>query len=91
MEDVSSSYFLTNSNDSEIKDPQSFRKDIRINNINRLIIGQLNINFLRNKFEQLSTMTNGNIDIFMISETMLDETVPAAQFSLQVFLRSLPI
>ena len=91
MEDVSSSYSLTNSNDSEIKDPQSFLKDIRRNNINRLIIGQLNINSLRNKFEQPSTMTNGNIDIFMISETILDETLPAAQFSLQGFLRSLPI
>ena len=91
MEDVSSSYSLTNSNDSEIKDPQSFLKDIRTNNINRLIIGQLNINSLRNKFEQLSTMTNGNTDIFMISETILDETLPEAQFSLQGFLRSLPI
>ena len=91
MEDVSFSSPLTNSNDTEIKDPQSFLKDIGINNIIRLVIGQLSINSLRNKFEQLSTMTNGNIDIFMISETMLDETVPAAQFSLQVFLRSLPI
>ena len=91
MEDVSFSSPLTNSNDTEIKDPQSFLKDIRINNINRLIIGQLNINSLRNKSEQLSTMTNGNIDIFMISETILDETLPPAQFSLQGFLRSLPI
>ena len=91
MEDVSFSSPLTNSNDTEIKDPQSFLKDIRINNINRLIIGQLNINSLRNKFEQLSTMTNGNTDIFMISETILDETLPEAQFSLQGFLRSLPI
>ena len=30
-------------------------------------------------------MINANIDIFMISETKLDETFPAAQFSLQVF------
>ena len=54
---------LTNSNGTEIKDPQSFLKDIRINDINRLIIGQLIINSLRNKSEQLSTMINGNIDI----------------------------
>ena len=39
MEDVSSSSSLTNSHGTEIKDPQSFLKDIRINNINRLIIG----------------------------------------------------
>ena len=29
-------------------------------------------------------MRNGNIDIFMISETKLDEAFPAAQFSLEV-------
>ena len=78
MKDVSFSSSLTNSNDTPIKDPQSFLKDIRINNIKRLIIEQLNINSLRNKFEQLSTMINGNNDIFMISETKLNETFPAA-------------
>ena len=85
MEDVSSGSSLTNSNDTEIKDPQSFLKDslFRINNINHLIVGQLNISSLRNKFEQLSAMINGNIDIFIISETKLLETFPAAQFSLQ--------
>ena len=82
---ASSSSLLINSNNSEEKDSQSFLKDIRINNINRLIIGQLNINSLRNKFEQLSTMISGNIDMFVISETKLDETFPAAQFSLQGF------
>ena len=56
MEDGSFSSPFTNSNDTEIKDPQSFLKDKRINNKNRLITGQLNINFLRNKFEQLSTI-----------------------------------
>ena len=90
MEDVSFSSPLTNSNDTEIKDPQSFLKDIGINNINRLIIGQLNINSLRNKFEQLSTMINGNIDVFIISETKLDETSSSTVFFAR-FLRSLPI
>ena len=90
MEDVSFSSPLTNSNDTETKDPQSFLKDIGINNINRLIIGQLNINSLRNKFEQLSTMINGNIDIFIISETKLDETSSSTVFFAR-FLRSLPI
>ena len=90
MEDVSFSSPLTNSNDTEIKDPQSFLKDIRINNINRLNIGQLNINSLRKKFEQLSTMINGNIDIFIISETKLDETSSSTVFFAR-FLRSLPI
>ena len=56
-----------------------------INNINRLISGQLNINSMRNKSEQRSTIVNSKIDILMISETKLDETFPATQFLLQGF------
>ena len=62
-----------------------FLKDVRINNTKRLIIGQLNINILRDKFEQSSAMISGNADIFMISETNLIETFPIAQVSLQGF------
>ena len=51
MEDVSSSFSLTNSNGTGEKDSQPFLKDIGINNIKHLIIGQLNINLLRNIFE----------------------------------------
>ena len=39
MEEVSSSFPLTNANGPEEKDLQSFLKDISINNINRLSIG----------------------------------------------------
>ena len=85
MEDVSSRFLLNNSNVTEEKDAQSFLKDIRINNINRSIIGPLNINSLRNRFGQLSTIINGEIDIFMISGTKLDEIFPATQFYLQGF------
>ena len=46
-----------------------FLKDVRINNTKRLIIGKLNINILRDKFEQSSAIISGNADIFMISET----------------------
>ena len=58
IEDVSSSSPLSNSNGSAEKDPQPFLKDIRVNNITRFIIRQLNIDSLRNKFEQLSTVRN---------------------------------
>ena len=85
MEDVSSRSLLNNSNVTEEKDAQSFLKDIRINNINRSIIGPLNINSLRNRFGQLSTIINGETDIFMISGTKLDEIFPATQFYLQGF------
>ena len=51
---------------------------IRKSNINRLIIGQLNMNFLRNKFENLVQQVTRNINILMISETKLDNSFPVS-------------
>ena len=53
---------------------------IRKRNINRLIIRQLNINSLRNKYESLVQQITGNIDILMVSETKLDNSFPVSQF-----------
>ena len=53
---------------------------IRKRNINRLIIGQLHVNSLRNKFESLVQQVTGNIDILMVSETKLDDNFPVSQF-----------
>ena len=40
--------------------------EIRIKNANRLIIGHLNVNSLRNKFEMLEELIKDKIDIFLI-------------------------
>ena len=48
MEDISSSSPFTNSNSIEEKHLQSFLKDIRVDNISHFIIGQLDIDPLRN-------------------------------------------
>ena len=45
-----------------------------------MIIGQLNINSLRNKFESLAQQVTGNIDIQIVSETKLDNNFPVSQF-----------
>ena len=55
-------------------------KSIRIRNLNKIVIGHLNINSLRNKFDFLATQVKGYIDILMISETKLDESFPIGQF-----------
>ena len=60
-------------------------KDIRQNNINRPILGQLNINSIRNEFSFLATQIGNNLDIVLISETKLDDTFPTAQFLLDRF------
>ena len=70
---------LNNINYDEI-DPGKVLNDIRITNIERLIIGHLNINSLRNKIDSLKLLMKGNIDILIITETKLDDTFPNQQF-----------
>ena len=55
----------------------------RINNPSRTIFGQININSIRNKFEQLTYIVNSDIDLLMVSETKLDDTFPTSQFLMQ--------
>ena len=57
-------------------------KSFRIRNLNIIVVGYLNINSIRNKFDFLAHQVKGNIDILMISETKLDESFPAGQFLL---------
>ena len=38
-------------------------KDIRIANLNRIVISHININSIRNKFELLAEAVMGNVDI----------------------------
>ena len=55
-------------------------KNLRLSNVNRVIIGNLNINSLTNKFDQLKEIVLKYIDILVITETKLDDTFPNAQF-----------
>ena len=49
------------------------------------IIGHLNINSIRNKFEMLSMSVAQYVDILMLSETKLDSTFPSIQFLINGF------
>ena len=55
-------------------------KNIRIKNLNNVIIGLLNINSIRNKFHALQHIIHGNVDILIITETTIDHTFPQNQF-----------
>ena len=50
-----------------------------------IIIGHLNINSVRNKFELLSFLIGGKIDILLICETKIDSTFPTSQFHMSGF------
>ena len=47
------------------------------------MIGHININSIRNKFEMLSNSIKGNLDILMISKTKLYLTLPSNQFTIE--------
>ena len=70
--------FKTIENNCE-EGPFEILKKIRINNVKRVVIGHINIKFIRNKFD----MVKGNNDILMISETKLDSSFPQAQFRME--------
>ena len=59
-----------------ISDPFEKLKNTRLKSPNRLIIAQLNINSLRNKFDSLVRMLHNNLDILLISETKIDSSFP---------------
>ena len=48
-----------------------------------MIIAQLNINSLRNKFDLLVQILRNNLDILLISETKIDSSFPTAQFQIE--------
>ena len=49
-------------------------KEVPIENANKVIFGNFNINSTRNKFEQLKETVLKYLDILVVTETKLDET-----------------
>ena len=60
-------------------------KNLRLSNVNRVIIGNLNINSLTNKFDQLKEIVLEYIDILVITETKLGNTFSNTQFLVSGF------
>ena len=56
---------------------------MRIKNINRLIIGHLNVNKIDTKFESLKNDIQGNLDMFVLPETKLDDSYPPHEFNIE--------
>ena len=60
-------------------------KKLRIRNSNKIIIGNLNTNSLPNKFEQSKDIVMQHIDVLVLTETKLEDTLPTAQFLVNGF------
>ena len=63
-----------------IEKDSDFLRMLRVKNVNRIIIGNLNINSISNKFDQLKLFVQGKVDILIVTETKLDSTFPTSQF-----------
>ena len=68
------------SNEKKIELDSNYLSNLRVKNMNRLLIGNLNINSISNKFDQLKLLLRGKVDILVITETKLDSTFPTSQF-----------
>ena len=53
---------------------------LRISNIGKIIIGNLNVASLPRRIEELKMVVIGKIDILILTETHLDESYPTKQF-----------
>ena len=62
------------------EDAKSSLCNLKLRNVNHLILGQININSIRNKFGLLFSLVSNNIDVSLISETKIDNTFPVSQF-----------
>ena len=58
---------------------------LRLSNMNKVIIGNININSLPAKFDQVKEVILKNVDILAVTETKLDETFPLRQFYVEGF------
>ena len=68
-------------------DLDTLLRKIRIQNLGRIVLATLNINSIRNKFDQLKMSIMGNIDVLVITETKLDDTFPDVNFLIDGFCK----
>ena len=54
-------------------------KNVPVSKINKLKLGHLNINSIRNKFDLSNKGIKGFIDVLMVTETKLDDSFPEGQ------------
>ena len=64
------------------ENPTDSIRQLKLSNPHKIILGHLNINSLRNKFESTADVIQGTFDIFLSSETKIDESFPDKQFRL---------
>ena len=70
---------------NNVTDAKIGLQEMKRNSPDRLILGHVNINSIRNKFDALTYIIGNNIDIILISETKIDDAFPTAQIFIKGF------
>ena len=55
-------------------------ENLRRDNLNKIIFVRFNINSIRNKFDQLDDLIKGKIDVLIISEPKIDDSLDSQFF-----------
>ena len=58
---------------------------IRIKNVDTLVVGNLSINSLDPKFDELKALKVGKVDILLVTKKKLEEAFPFCLFSMNDF------
>ncbi len=69
-------------------DPKYILQELKLKCNKNVVISHINVNSIRNKFDNLRNIIAGNVDILLVSETKLDDSFPAKQFLIEGY--SLP-
>ena len=69
----------------ELLSPDIFLQNLRLKNNERILIGHLNINSIRNKIGLLEDLVHNRIDILLVCETKIDGSFPTDQFRMMGF------
>ena len=60
-------------------------KNLHLKNPKNTIFSYLNINSVRNKFKNMSSLISTKVDILIVAETKLDSSFPTTQFLIPGF------
>ena len=63
--------------------PKNLFKKMKHDYPNKIMIGHLNINSIRSKFEYLKDIIGNNRGVFLISETKLNDSFPQGQLMIE--------
>ena len=59
-------------------DPLTVLRSLKMKYVDNIVIASLNVNSICNKFDQLSSVIRGNVDLLVVNETKLDSSFPSS-------------